>query len=428
MLFNSLIIWQLCLVADYTNDCLSNVSIIDKTPFLLADSYSLADILLFGDLLALLFLKLSTVTVRINVSAILNKLPVQIVFHLIFWGFFLSLPFLLSTPPNPPGVKLPPIPDEYIILFYVLDIPLFYLNAYVLIPKILKTRGVWLYLLSVVAVISMILALNLTVRNYLLAPIGYSVRVTIWTLFPVILLYAVSTSLKLFTDFIADERQRKELENEKLKSELSFLRSQISPHFMFNVLNSLVSLARKKSDLLEPVIIKLSDLLRYMLYESDDLKVSLEKEMRYLESYVELQRLRFGNNVKISFRVENILPHQMIEPMLLIPFVENAFKHGTGMVSNPVIEVFVDGSEDHFLFRVTNKVNTKFKEEKDRSSGIGLSNVRRRLSLLYPNRHVIEASEQNGWFVAELSLRLQDPSPNGSFTFSSSTLKQVSSI
>jgi two-component system, LytTR family, sensor kinase len=364
--------------------------------------------------------------VRINLSSIFNKLPVQIILHLVCWGLFLSLPFLLSTPPNQPGVKLPPIPDEYVILFYLLDVPLFYLNAYVLIPKILKTKGVFIYLLSVIAVISIILSLNLAVRNYLLVPIGYSVRVTIWTLFPIILLYAVSTSLKLFTDFIADERQRKELENEKLKSELSFLRSQISPHFMFNVLNSLVSLARKKSDLLEPVIIKLSDLLRYMLYESDELKVSLDKEMRYLESYIELQRLRFGNNVKISFRVDNLSPHQMIEPMLLIPFVENAFKHGTGMVSNPVIEVYVDSTDEYFLFRVTNKVNTKFKEEKDRSSGIGLSNVRRRLSLLYPNNHEMEASEQNGWFVAELSLRLKDQTPVANRFSLSSTLKKVS--
>lgn len=295
------------------------------------------------------------------------------------------------------------------MLFYMLDIPLFYLNTYVLIPKLLKVKGVWIYLFSVVATISVILVLNLMVRNYLLVPMGYSLRVTVWSLFPIILLYAVSTSYKIFSDYIDDDRQRKELENEKLKSELSFLRSQISPHFMFNVLNSLVSLARKKSDLLEPVIIKLSDLLRYMLYESDEMKVTLEKEMRYLESFVELQRLRFGTHVKISFRVENLIPHRTIEPMLLIPFVENAFKHGTGMVANPVIDVLAEVWEDRFYFRVTNKVNTTFREEKDKSSGIGLNNVRRRLSLLYPDSHEIETTEQDGWFVAELTLRFKDP-------------------
>ncbi|MFN8354285.1 MAG: sensor histidine kinase [Spirosomataceae bacterium] len=337
--------------------------------------------------------------------------PVQLVLHMAFWAFFIALPFLLRQPDNPdPRVKLPPVPDMYIVLLYVLNIPIFYLNAYFLIPNVLKNKGVGLYILSVAITIAVLLSINLSVRSILLAPIGYSVRVTIYTLFPIIFLYAVSTSYRVLSDYIQAEQRTKELENEKLRSELSFLRSQISPHFMFNVLNSLVSLARKKSDLMEPMVIRLSDLMRYMLYESDETKVTLEKEIRYLQSYIDLQKLRFGDSVKLSFRVEEPIPHQTIEPMLLIPFVENAFKHGTGMIANPVIEVFLEATTEDFTFRVTNKLNTQFKEIKDKSSGIGLANVQRRLSLLYPDSHQLTTIKDDGWFTAELKLKFkQEP-------------------
>lgn len=340
-------------------------------------------------------------------SFVLSK-PVQVVLHVMFWVFFVSLPFLLRQPDNPdPQVKLPPLPDEYIVLLYVLDIPIFYLNTYFLIPKVLKNKGVWIYILSVVGVITVLLSINLAMRNILLAPMGYSVRVTIYTLFPIIFLYAVSTSYRVITDYIQANQRTKELENEKLKSELSFLRSQISPHFMFNVLNSLVSLARKKSDLMEPMIIRLSDLMRYMLYESDETKVSLEKEIRYLQSYMDLQKLRFGDSVTTSFRAEEPISHQTIEPMLLIPFVENAFKHGTGMIANPVINVHLETNADDFIFRVSNKTNTQFREIKDKSSGIGLANVQRRLSLLYPDSHQLTTINTDGWFTIELKLRFK---------------------
>src|SRR5205085_9613351 len=152
----------------------------------------------------------------------------------------------------------------------------------------------------------------------------------LFNFFFVLFFLAASTAYCLVKDRIHNERIAHEKQTENLKTELSFLHSQVRPHFMFNIMNNMVALARKKSDILEPSLIKLSALLRYMLYETDE-KVPLKKEIEYLQSYIDLQRQRFGNTVHIRTSMQEEEQHYEIEPMLLIPFVENAFKHGTGM-------------------------------------------------------------------------------------------------
>ena len=149
---------------------------------------------------------------------------------------------------------------------------------------------------------------------------------------------------------------------------------------MFNILNSLASLARKKSDSLEPAIIQLSQLMRYSLYHTDK-KVSLEQEAAYIGNYIELQRLRFGSTITLHYHVNIERKDLLVEPMLLIPFVENAFKHGVGMIQNPVINVKLEASSYGIHFEVRNKFNSSSDETKDSSSGIGLPNVKRRLDL-----------------------------------------------
>ena len=344
---------------------------------------------------------------KINSPKILKSLPIRILLHLILWVLFVSLPFILRQPDSPGRhIKLGPPPDWTIVVIYLLNFPIFYLNSNVLLPKILKSKGVVVYLGSVVFTIAVLLAINLMFKQLVMVPMGYNARITLFTLFPIILLYAASTSYRLISNYIEEERLRKELENENLKSELSFLRSQISPHFMFNVLNSIVALARKKSDLVEPVTIRLSELMRYMLYESDERRVPIDKEIEYLRSYIELQKLRFGDQVNIDFSFDNkSISHRTIEPMLLIPFVENAFKHGTGLIQQPIIKVEAVLNNDSFGFKVSNKVSKTKIESKDDSSGIGLVNVRRRLELLYPKIHQLDISQENGLFVTNLVIR-----------------------
>ncbi|MEJ7644739.1 MAG: histidine kinase [Chryseolinea sp.] len=214
------------------------------------------------------------------------------------------------------------------------------------------------------------------------------------------------TALRSTSDRVTFERNRKERETESLKSELALLRSQVSPHFMFNVLNNLVSLARKKSDQLEPVIIQLSHLMRYMLYDSGEKRVSLKDEIDYLQSYIDLQKLRFGNDVPVAFD-KNINSSTLpIEPMLLIPFVENAFKHGVGIIRSPQIIIHLSVENNILLFTVKNKF-TETVETKDANSGIGIQNVRRRLDLLYKNMHWLTIHGADGWFVVELKLILK---------------------
>jgi len=202
------------------------------------------------------------------------------------------------------------------------------------------------------------------------------------------------------------DRIAREKQTENLKTELSLLRSQASPHFMFNVLNNMVALARKKSDLLEPSLLKFSSLMRYMLYEADEEKVLLEKEIEYLHSYIDLQQQRFGKNVQVNVDLEAVDGNYEIEPMLLIPFVENAFKHGTGMIEDAMISVQLKAEKGRINFTVQNKFAPASIEIKDKTSGIGLTNVKRRLNLLYGNKHKLAISQKDSWFNASLQLNL----------------------
>jgi len=202
-------------------------------------------------------------------------------------------------------------------------------------------------------------------------------------------------------------KKQKEIETAQLAMKLKFLRSQISPHFIFNVLTNLVSLARKRSEQLEPQLIKLSELMRYILYESDEKKVSLSKELEYLRSYIDLQEMRFGEDVAIDLDVQ--IPEaelqRNIEPMLLIPFVENAFKHGIG-IDQPFIEIRLESQEGVLKFEVRNKFN-RGEETKDMSPGIGLENVQSRLTILYPKEHSLVIKKENNLFTIYLTLKLR---------------------
>jgi len=210
----------------------------------------------------------------------------------------------------------------------------------------------------------------------------------------------------MIRDRLKTDRLAKEKENENLKTELSFLRSQVSPHFMFNVLNNMVALARKKSEVLEPSLIKLSSLLRYMLYETDVDKVALEKEIDYLQSYIDLQKQRFGDKVKVNVSLEVEDDRYMIEPMLLIPFVENAFKHGTGLIREAQIDIQLRAKGKQLYFTVRNRFDPASKEIKDKTSGIGLPNVRRRLNLLYGGDHSLVNTVEADCFIISLQINL----------------------
>jgi len=243
--------------------------------------------------------------------------------------------------------------------------------------------------------------------------IKFDLRIALIFNLPAFLLtIATSIAYRMIIDKTKSDALAQQQQEETLKTELSFLRSQISPHFVFNVLNNIAALARLKSDQLEPTIIKMSSLMRYMLYEANEQKVSVRTEVDYLRSYIDLQSQRFGNRVDTDIHLEETEDSfREIEPMLLIPFVENAFKHGIGLVLHPYIKVRLFIKEDTLHFEVRNKFVKNSTDIKDKASGIGLVNVQRRLNLLYDKTHnldIQETKDEQGqdWFDISLKIKL----------------------
>ncbi len=334
---------------------------------------------------------------------------VVVLAHGLFWLLLLSAATTLRPPfPEQNDMAFRWVPLITLVFFHI---PFFYLNAYLLIPRFLRERPAVYFLLVTLVGLSNIFFQRLLVPMLaewlaLDLPRMYKSTLAPAIILPTFTFWAAGTSYRLLTDYFAQERQRKEVENARLQSELSFLRSQISPHFIFNVLNSIVSLARKKSDQVETVTLQLSELMRYMLYEADEDRVSLAQEVAYLQSYIDLQKVRFGQTVAVRFDLGPIDEHLEIEPMLLIPFVENAFKHGVGLVPEPVVEVRLATEAGRLRFGVRNKVPPAG-GSKDHASGIGLANVRRRLSLLYPQAHRLDVGQAQQYYEVHLELNSQ---------------------
>ena len=322
-------------------------------------------------------------------------------FHVLFWTYLLGLPFL-TWGGTEEGRRV------LIRLFPMMltNIPLFFLNTAWLAPQLLRKRGIGPYLLSVIVLSAVFIFLQVAMKSWLLhCTFIKELKDPLRVIFHVLFVTAVSTGYALTAYLTNQEKAREQERGERLQSELSFLRSQISPHFIFNILNSIVYLIRSRSALAEPVTIKLSELIRYMLYESADTQIPLEKELEYLKNYIELQKIRFEEDVDIRLTIDNKAAAQIIEPLLMIPFVENAFKHGVGLIDHPVIEVSVKFDERELFFSVRNKIAQEGPETKDNSSGIGLRNVTRRLELLYPDTHQLEVRQEGNWFIVNLNLQ-----------------------
>lgn len=200
------------------------------------------------------------------------------------------------------------------------------------------------------------------------------------------------------------ERRLRELEKQQAISNLQLLKWQLSPHFLFNALNSIYSLSLKKSEELPKAILTVSDLLRYVTYDSEKNAVNVEKEIDYLNDYIKLQKLRLSQETKVAFNVQNNNPNAKIAPMILIPFVENAFKHGVNAEGVVSMEVQIVTSETEVYFRI---VNTKqIENQRDETHGIGIENVKTRLLLLYGSKHSLNIFDRENEYEVVLKLQL----------------------
>ena len=288
----------------------------------------------------------------------------------------------------------------------------FYYNFLYLIPRFLLRKKLWPYFLLlllglvVISGLNIIFALSTSGMIEHHHPFNFW-RTTFFPFYPAVMAFALSTSVRITMEWFKNERQKKEMEAEKLSSELAFLKSQVNPHFLFNILNNICSLARKKSDETENAIIKLSQIMRYMLQDSKDEKVSLEKEIEYLQSFIELQRLRLPSTVKIDFSTEGSPELFSIEPLLLIPFVENAFKHGVSYQGSSEIWIRLICRGQSLLFSVVHRIARQHDDGTLQGSGIGLKNVIRRLELLYPGKHNLSIGENGNQYSVELNIQYQ---------------------
>ncbi|GGA85849.1 sensor histidine kinase [Puia dinghuensis] len=331
----------------------------------------------------------------------------KLIIQVLIWSILLLLPYLISSPANQYSIGV--IPGPLFTIVTVVHMGLFYTHSLYLYPRFFNRRYWWLYILSVLVLLWLSLWLKFSItETWFPAVLKHHRESYGFLIGGSIDIYFISIAYSRIMQRIQLERRQKELQAAQLATELKFMRSQISPHFLFNVLTNLVSLARKKSEQLEPSLIMLSDLMRYMLYDTQGKKVELRTEIEYLNNYIELQKLRFGNEVIVDTHIEanGWEQHYTIEPMLLIPFVENAFKHGVSSLSQPRIVVRLSVKDEWMHFDVRNTFDEGFSAGKEENTGLGLNNVRTRLNLLYPKDHTLTVRKEDNWFHIILTLKL----------------------
>jgi len=292
-----------------------------------------------------------------------------------------------------------------------------YFVAYVLIPRFLFTRKIWSFTAT--------LALTLLLASFLqrvfhsqiigrfiepeqeyftLYPTTALVFKTVISIYPIVVVVAL---IKILKHWYEQDRKHQNIQQEKTEAELNYLKSQIHPHFLFNTLNSLYALTLKKSDQASKVVLKLSQLLDYLLYDSNKQTVPVEKELELIENYISLEKIRFGDRLHLTYSSRSDDPGLEIAPLLLLPFVENCFKHGA---SNQPEEVWVDIQitvEDHSLhMKISNSKDPTIKQHDKDHNGIGLQNVKRRLDLIYgKENYTMHLEDKGDSYTAELRLK-----------------------
>lgn len=298
-----------------------------------------------------------------------------------------------------------------LLIFFPLEMVLVYFNFYVLIPRLLFARKYLLYGLSLTTGIVVVAMVNIGF-HFLYSKVGFPtfamganfhILTIMGRVMEVFYLIGFTTGVKLVRTWMLHLGWIQEKEKQYLETELNFLKSQIQPHFFFNTLNNLYSLTLKKSDLAPDVVLKLSDLMSYMLYESGAGRVALDKEIAYLQNYIDVEKLRFGHRMDVHFETEGNTENVFIPPMVLILFIENSFKHGVkNNVDHITISISVKVEAGCLFFRVANPVSVP--GDKSVHEGIGLKNVRRRLDLLFGKNYSLDTEEKDKQYMVSLKM------------------------
>ena len=355
---------------------------------------------------------------------VLRKKNLFILVHFLCWGIF-SAEVLYSHP-----FETVTVPTTFWIRQTILLITLmivFYLNYYLLIPRLLIRQKVWFYIIIAVLLVIVVTWLNSTInasfnlnefafnRPHPSAHFGgfdrrHFFRHSRFDLFVPgmnLLVIGLGITISFIRKWQQELTLRQQLEQEKISSELILLKAQINPHFFFNTLNTIYSYTLSDGDMARASITKLSKMMRYVLYDAANGQTALSKEIAFIRDYIELMKLRTSVKTKIDFIVSENLKEYMIAPMLFLPFVENAFKHGVSSIAEGYIYITVIQNADGVTLTVTNTVYETRRVSEDQSNGIGILNTTRRLELLYPGKYLLTTGIINGTeYQAKLTLFL----------------------
>ncbi len=300
--------------------------------------------------------------------------------------------------------------DIYEVTFFLTYVVAGILINYYLMPKFLYQKKHWKFFGSVLLVIIGLILLEELVLEQIFFPGTRRARAfpgVYYALFGVVPVIAILSGFKFAWDALQKQKQIDELKSTVEESELQFLRSQINPHFLFNNLNNLYSYALENSPKTPEIILEMSGVLRYMLYECKEKFVPLKKEIEQLDNFIKLYKLQIEDRGKVRFETHRIKSGYKVAPLILIVFIENAFKHSqSGQSSNISIDINVSQKGNQLQFSCSNNFE-EAKELDTLANGIGLSNVKKRLRLLYPNKHELEIRKESNQFSVLLTMELE---------------------
>lgn len=340
-----------------------------------------------------------------------------IVYHTIFWTLYLIFNV----------IRWGSYFDDYLysiksnLVEFPLHIILVYLNLYYLMPRLIPKKlglyGLTLFLATlVISIVRIILTYWLVTTeiykesslNESLFGINYMTAIFVGELYVV----GVVTAIKLTIDWVGYKNRTTELEKSNLETELAFLKSQIQPHFFFNTLNNLYALTLEKSDKAPSTVLKLSELMSYVIYDAKQKMVPVIKEVTHIHNYLDLEKLRYGDRLDVVFDIEGKLEGKNIPPVLLLPFVENSFKHGSRTRAECIpITINLRLEDDYLYFSTQNGVQLSSEKQETmvnvNHSGVGLENTTRRLNLLYGRNYNLTINEGESTYTMTLKIPIE---------------------
>lgn len=330
--------------------------------------------------------------------------------HLVFW----VLLFILFLQVFRNGDSIAKVDYVYALLFHATIIPVVYINLWWLLPTFAHARKWPLYLVLMLLLIAVFTTLNYYFfqdwSKHLLPDYFFISYFNWWQVSAFFLFYVMITSLLKFSKSWFEvntlQKQLLETEKEKVQMELRALQAQVNPHFFFNTLNGIYSMSLHQDQRLPDTVLRLSQLMRYFLYEAGGQSVLLEKEWQALLDYISLQQLRAGQSLQVTAEVKGQIDRQELAPLLLIAFLENAFKHGGRNKEDNYIHVYLDATAGQLHYRILNTIGIDNEVEKKQPGGLGMENVKRRLQLLYPGKHQLQITDNGQEFIADLRIQL----------------------